>query len=165
MALIDGIITELEMESATTRKMLERVPEEKFGFKPHEKSMSLGALASHLAENPMWVGSTMDVDELDMDTADYKPYMASSTAELLAAFDKNLAEALSKMAGQTDEHLMAMWRMKVGGEIAFEMPRLAVLKCMILNHSIHHRGQLSVYLRLNDIPVPSVYGPTADEAG
>jgi uncharacterized damage-inducible protein DinB len=106
------------------------------------------------------------MDLLDLDTVGYVQYLAGTHGELLETFDKNTAEALEKMVGQTDEHLMETWRMKMGGEIVMEMSRLLVLKSMIINHSIHHRGQLGVYLRLNDIPVPPVYGPpSADEAG
>jgi uncharacterized damage-inducible protein DinB len=163
--MMDGLITEFEGGSATTRRVLERVPEEKFGWKPHEKSMTMGALASHLAENPMWVESTLEMDLLDLDAMGYEPYLAGTHAEMLQTFDKNTAEALEKMVGQTDEHLAETWRMRMGGEIVMEMSRLMVLKSMIISHTIHHRGQLGVYLRLNDIPVPSVYGPSADEAG
>ena len=165
MALIDGMIAELEGESGATRRVLERVPEAKFGWKPHEKSMAMGAMASHLAENPVWVGSTLEMKVLDLDSVGYSPYLAETQEELLETFDKNTAEALGKMAKQSDEYLMETWRMKMGGEIVMEKSRLMVLRSMIINHSIHHRGQLGVYLRLNDIPVPSVYGPSADEAG
>ena len=163
MAIIDGMITEYEAESAISKKVLMRLPEGQFGFKPHEKSMSLGQLASHIAENPAWVGLTLNQDVMDLDAMDHTPFVAESLTELLEVFDKNTAEALEAMRGTTDGKLMDTWRMVKGGETVMEMPRVAVLRTFVFNHAVHHRGQLSVYLRLMDEPVPSIYGPTADE--
>jgi len=158
----EALSLELEHESKTTRKLLERVPEDAFGWKPHEKSMSLGQLASHLAENPNWVTPILEQDEMSVDP-DYKPYIASSSEELLERFDTNTRQAIDSLKSQSDEDLMKLWRFVAGGEVKMEMPRISVMRAMILNHTYHHRGQLSVYLRLKDVPVPSIYGPSADE--
>lgn len=164
MNIIDALIQEFQQESATTRKVLERVPTELFGWKPHEKSMTMGQLASHLAENLSWAEGTMKEDVWIMDMATYKPYAAANTKELLAKFDENLANALDAMKGASDEHMMKMWAMKTpDGNTIFSMPRVVVIRSFVLNHTYHHRGQLTVYLRLKDIPLPQVYGPTADE--
>jgi uncharacterized damage-inducible protein DinB len=141
---------------------LERVPEAAFGWKPHEKSMSLGQLASHLADNPSWVTPILEQDEMSVDS-DYKPYIASSSEELLERFDTNTRQAIESLKSQSDEDLMKSWRFVAGSEVKMEMPRISVMRAMILNHTYHHRGQLSVYLRLNDVSIPSIYGPSADE--
>ena len=158
----EALSLELEHESKTTRKLLERVPETAFDWKPHEKSMSLGQLASHLADNPNWVTPILELEEMSIDP-DYKPYIASSSEELLERFDTNTRQAVETLKSQSDEDLMKPWRFVAGGEVKMEMPRIGVLRSIILNHTYHHRGQLSVYLRLNDVPIPSIYGPSADE--
>lgn len=165
MNYIDPLIAEFEREAAATRRVLERVPEEKFGWRPHPKSMTMGRLATHVAETPGWLAAILEQDEMAFNPEEYKPKEAASRAELLQIFDDNMAMAAKLMTGQSNDHVMAMWRMKVGDQIAFEAPRIGVIRSMILNHTYHHRGQLTVYLRLNDIPVPSVYGPSADEQG
>ncbi|MCC6797242.1 MAG: damage-inducible protein DinB [Candidatus Hydrogenedentes bacterium] len=164
MNIIDALIQELQQESATTRKVLERVPTENFGWKPHEKSMAMGQLASHLVENLSWAEGTMKEDVWIMDMATYKPYVAVNTQELLAKFDEDLPKAIDAMKGASNEHMMKMWAMKTpDGNTIFSMPRVVVIRSFVLNHTYHHRGQLTVYLRLKDIPLPQVYGPTADE--
>ena len=165
MAMIEPIIMEFSSEAATTRKLLERMPEDKFAWKPHDKSMTLGLLGSHIVETSTWLRPILEQDEMQFDTESYVPVVYETVAELLDAFDKRMAEAVEVMQGQSDEHLMATWRMVVNGQPMFEMPRIAVIRGMILNHTVHHRGQLSVYLRLNDVPLPSIYGPSADEPG
>jgi uncharacterized damage-inducible protein DinB len=165
MGLSEPIAAELQREAATTRKMLERVPEDKMAWRPHEKSMTLGRLAGHIAELPSLVASVVTRDEVDFAAGNYQPFEASNSAELLEKFDKNIAGAVEALKGQADdEYLLKPWRLKRNGQVLFELPRAAVLRTMGLNHVIHHRGQLSVYLRLLDVPLPSVYGPTADEA-
>ena len=164
MNIIDTLIQEFQQESATTRKVLERVPTEHFGWKPHEKSMTLGQLASHLAEVLWWAEGTMKDDVWIMDMATYKPYAAANTQELLAKFDENLVKAIDAMKGASNEHMMKTWAMKTpDGNVIFSMPRVVVIRSFVLNHTYHHRGQLTVYLRLKNIPLPQVYGPTADE--
>lgn len=162
MGMIEPLIEEVRHEAASTRKLLENLPEDNLGWKPHEKSMSLIHLASHIAESLGWVRETLDKDEINMEPEGYKPWIAENRAEVLAAFDKNLAEAIEHMQSQSDENLMGKWTMKVAGEAVFSMPRIAVLRFFVISHMIHHRGQLGVFLRLRDIPVPQVYGPTAD---
>ncbi|MFQ6112506.1 MAG: DinB family protein [bacterium] len=162
MKLIAPILAELEQEAKTTRKMLELLPEDKLKWKPHEKSMTLGRLAAHIAEIPSWVDAFVQQDELVLGAVEYEPPMATSVSETLETFDKNLAYALEKLKPLSDDQLSANWRLKKEEEVIHEMPRLAVVRTWLLSHIIHHRGQLSVYLRLNDVPLPQVYGPTAD---
>jgi uncharacterized damage-inducible protein DinB len=161
MAIRDGLLPEFDREMATARKVIERVPAEKFGYKPHDKSMTMGRLASHIAEMPTWATSGITLDSLDV--SGYKPFEPKSTTELLQAFDKNVAGAHDAIAGVSDETLMKNWSLKRGDVTLMTMPKIAVVRTFMLNHVIHHRGQLSVYLRLNDIAVPSIYGPSADE--
>ncbi len=162
MSIVEPIIAELDHEAAITKKLLERVPEERFDWKPHEKSMSMAQLASHVAESASWAGAVMTMDCFEL-PEDYQPYVAKSAQELMEKFDTSIAEAKNVLQGQPDDRLTANWQMKMGGKVVVEMPRAAVIRGHILNHLVHHRGQLSVYLRLNDIPVPSIYGPSADE--
>ncbi len=164
MPLKDPIIAELQHEAANTRKMLERVPEDKHSWKPHEKSMTLGRLASHVAELPMWVVNTVENDELDFAKGEYKPFFAETNKELLKTFDDSISKSIEALKKATDENLMGNWKLRSGDQVYFEMPRVAVIRAMVLSHLIHHRGQLSVYLRLQEVPLPSVYGPTADES-
>lgn len=161
--LAAAFIAELQQESATTRKLLERVPIEKFDWKPHEKSMSFGRLAVHVAEMTDWAKETVTTDELDFAAQEYKPYVPESSAELLEFFDKHTAAAVEALSNTSDEAMMENWTLRNGEAVYFTMPRIQVLRGMVFNHIVHHRGQLSVYLRLNDIPVPSMYGPSADE--
>lgn len=165
MNLGQTLAAELRHEAIATRKMLERVPADKFDWQPHEKSMKLGRLASHVAEISHWTAATLTRDELDFETADYKPPTVTSAAGLVEVFDNHLAEALELLENISDEELMKVWRLRNGDHILFELPKIAVIRSMVINHLIHHRGQLSVFLRLNDVPLPSVYGPTADEQG
>jgi uncharacterized damage-inducible protein DinB len=156
-------LAELKNEAATTRKMLERVPEDKLDWRPHEKSMTLGRLAGHVAELPGMIRSALTLDELDFAARKLEPFVPKSTAELLATMDTKVSEALELLANQSDEQLRETWCLRNADRIFFELPRAAVVRTMAINHMIHHRGQLSVYLRLLNVPLPSVYGPTADE--
>lgn len=163
MNLIEPILMEFSHEAKTTRRMLERVPEAHLTWKPHEKSMSLARLATHIAEIPGWVGAIVNQDEFVLGVGGYTPPTAGSVAELLDLFDKNVAAVSEILQGQSNERLMATWRVRKGDQVLMEMPRLGMIRTMLLNHIIHHRGQLSVYLRLHNVPLPPVYGPTADE--
>jgi uncharacterized damage-inducible protein DinB len=162
MKLTEMILAELQQEAATTRKMLERVPQDSFGWKPHEKSMALGQLAAHVANLfGTWLQSSLTKDEFDL--ADSKPSKEETVPAILEAFDRHISEAVEILKTQSDEGLFNIWRLKRGGQVLFEMPRWVVVRSMVINHIIHHRGQLSVYLRLQNVPLPPVYGPTADE--
>ncbi len=166
MAISESMLPEFDNEFANTRKTLERIPEDKFSWKPHEKSMSMGGLATHLANLPTWTNHTIDKDELDIAPPGAPPFKleeAKSVKEILEMFDKAVAEARAAIAGASDEHLFKPWTLLSGGQAVLSLPRVAVLRSFIMNHNIHHRAQLGVYLRLNDIPVPSIYGPSADE--
>jgi len=162
MPMVDALLPEFDHEMTTTRKVLERVPEDKFAWKPHAKSFSLGTLAAHVAMLPAWGEETLTRSEIDI-AGGRPPVAPASKAELMATFDKNVAAARSALAGKTDAELLATWTLKRGGRAIFSMPKTAVLRSFVLSHLIHHRGQLSVYLRLLDVPVPSIYGPSADE--
>lgn len=164
MSISETLLGEMEYEAATTRKLLERIPAEKFGWKPHEKSMGMAQLASHIAEMFGWTPMTLNQPELDFAKFDYKPYVPATSEDLLEFFDKNVAEATTTLKNTSDEIFFESWSMRNGDEIYFTMPKAATMRSFIMNHIVHHRGQLSVYLRLNDIPVPSIYGPSADEA-
>ena len=162
MNLSEPIIAELQHEAGTTRKMLERVPQGSLAWKPHEKSRTLGEVAAHIANLPGVFITPLDRD--DFDRNDYQPgAVVDSLADILETFDKNISSALEMLKTLSDERLLASWRYRYGEQVIFEMPRLAVIRLMALNHLIHHRGQLSVYLRLLNVPLPPVYGPTADE--
>jgi len=162
MGMVDALLPEFDHEMTTTRKVLERIPEDRFDWKPHAKSFSLGALATHVATLPTWGAETLSKSEIDI-AGGQPPAALPSKAELMATFDKNVAATRSALAGKTDAELMAMWTLKRGGKTIFSMPKTAVLRSFVFSHLIHHRGQLSVYLRLLDVPVPSIYGPSADE--
>ena len=166
MAITDALLPEFDHEMATTRRLLDRVPEAKFAWKPHAKSMTLGQLAGHLANIPFWCSATLNAAVLDLDTiADTRPKTPESRAALVEEFDKKVAAARARLAQATDPELLAPWTLKKGDQEFFTMPRIAAIRSFVMNHLIHHRGQLSVYLRLNDVPIPPIYGPTADEAG
>jgi len=162
MNLAETLVMDYEYESVNTRKMLEIAPADRFDWKPHEKSKSVGMLASHLAETPTWISSMME-DEMDFGAMeDYQPFLAKDPDELLTAFDKNLADGLDFIRDKVDAFLSRTWTMKMGDKILMQQPKHGVIKAICIHHTIHHRGQLSVYLRMLDVPLPSIYGPTAD---
>lgn len=168
MSIAQAMLQEFEMESATTRKFLERVPAGKYDWKPHEKSMTLGRLAGHVAEMGMWGQMTAEMDEIDIAPVGQEPYkacVATSPEQLLADFDKYTAAFKQALPKVTDEKMMKPWSLKAGGNTLFTIPRVACLRNFVLNHNVHHRAQLGVYFRLLDIPVPQTYGPSADETG
>lgn len=161
-----GLLPEFDHEMANTRKTLERVPDDKFGWKPHEKSATLGWLASHLAILPSWAIPTVDQESLDLSPPGEPPFKLpemNSRATVLDVFDKNVSDARAAIGRASDDQLMKPWTLLAGGKTIFTMPRIAVLRGFVMSHSIHHRAQLGVYLRLNDVPVPAIYGPSADE--
>lgn len=163
MTMSQALLPEFDNEMKLTRKALERVPDDKFDWKPHAKSMSLGRLAGHLAELPAFGTSVILTDGINFDKGEYKPAVVTNRAEVLEIFDKNVAATHEAIAGATDDHLRQPWHLIYQEKKLFEAPRAAAFRAMALNHVIHHRGQLTVYLRLNDVAVPSIYGPSADE--
>jgi uncharacterized damage-inducible protein DinB len=168
MAIRDSFLPEFDHEMQTTRRTLERVPEDKASWKPHDTSMSMGRLAGHVAEMPGFTAATFQGDSFDFaapGAAPAQPTVMTSRAQLLELFDKNVASARAAISKASDEDLHKTWTLLNGGKTVFSLPRAAVLRTMILNHIIHHRGQLSVYLRMNKVPVPSIYGPSGDESG
>jgi uncharacterized damage-inducible protein DinB len=166
MAIAPTLLPEYDHEMAGCRTALERVPAAQFGFKPHPKSYTLGQLANHLASVPSWLTTTLTTTELDFidpATAARMPLPATTTDSLLAIFDQGVQAARVALAAASDADFMTIWTGKSHGKVLFAFPRIAVYRSFIMNHMIHHRAQLTVYLRLLDIPVPALYGPTADE--
>ncbi len=162
MNIIDGLLAELEQEATTTRRVLERIPQAHLTWKPHPKSMSLGQLALHVATVPGNVAEIAAVDTVPTPPAFIQPE-AASAAELVPALTESVAKAKRALGGFDDVKMGAMWRLQNDGRDVLAMPRVAFVRAIMLNHWYHHRGQLLVYLRLLNLPVPSVYGPTADE--
>jgi len=166
MKLSDLLLPEFDQEMAASRKTLERIPEDKLSWKPHEKSMTVGRLAGHVAELSGWAAETIEHDSLDLmppGQLAYQPTVVTSRQQVLELFDNNRERARKAIQNATDEHLMKNWSLLRAGQTLMTMPRVAVLRSFCMNHIIHHRAQLGVYLRLNDIAVPAVYGPSADE--
>ena len=165
MAIVDTLLPEFDHEFATTRRLLDRVPPAQFSWKPHDKSMSLGQLAAHLANIPFWCTATLEADSLDLEAMgdEARPKEPESRDSLLRDFDTRLNTARQRLVATTDPEFLLPWTLKSGGQEFFTMPKITVLRTFVMNHQIHHRGQLSVYLRLNNVPVPPIYGPTADE--
>ncbi len=165
MSIAESLLPEFDREMGVTRRVLERVPDGQFAWKPHDKSMTLGRLAEHLAELAGW--ATVSIVENGFEATTMRPegYQPPATrAAVLDLFDKNVAQARATLTGRTDAELMAPWTLKAQGKEVFTMPKTVVLRSFVMNHLIHHRGQMSVYLRLQNVPVPSIYGPSADEA-
>jgi uncharacterized damage-inducible protein DinB len=157
------LIPEFDHEMANTRKALERVPEDQLDFKPHERSWSMLQLAGHLAQLPSWASLTLSTTEIDLDQPFERPEIESK-ADVLDAFDASVTAARAALEAASADDLMVTWSLTSGGEVALAMPRAAVLRSFVLNHNVHHRGQLTVYLRLVGAPVPPLYGPSADES-
>jgi uncharacterized damage-inducible protein DinB len=161
--LNQSFIAEIKHEAASTKRILERVPEDKFGWKPHEKSMTLGRLASHVAELPAFLNSILTMDEFDFAKGHYKPSHANTSDELLQVFQQKLDEVVQTLQNTSDEKMQANFTLRNGEHVFATLPRMVAIRSMALNHLIHHRGQIAVYLRLLDVPVPGLYGPSADE--
>jgi uncharacterized damage-inducible protein DinB len=165
MGASEELLKEFDMEMASTRKTLERIPEDKLTWKPHEKSTALGRLAGHLAELPGFGLRMMQSDSFDVASRDpgRKPTLAESQTQVVELFDKNVAGLRAAIAGASDADLQKNWTLAAGEKKIYDGPRIGALRRMMMNHMIHHRAQMGVYLRLNDVAVPSVYGPSADE--
>jgi uncharacterized damage-inducible protein DinB len=162
MRIVDSILMELDQEAKTTRRVLERVPTDKLGWSPHPKSMTLGQLALHIAQIPGNIAGFAAKPVMDM-PGGFTQAAAKSTAEVLSVLDQSLAKAKEVLNGLDDQTITSMWALKAGDKTIMSMPRLGVVRTIMLNHWYHHRGQLSVYLRELDVPLPSIYGPSADE--
>jgi uncharacterized damage-inducible protein DinB len=158
----EALLAEFDHEIATTRRLLERLPDDRLAWKPHEKSMSLGRLAQHVATLPMWAGSILEQPSFDLEGVPPGLPEPQSRDEVLKLFE-GATTATRALIDRTDAEYMAPWTLKRSGQEMFTLPRLAAFRAFVLSHIIHHRGQLSVYLRLNDVPVPPIYGPSADE--
>ncbi|HKC23897.1 MAG TPA: DinB family protein [Thermoanaerobaculia bacterium] len=161
MRMNEPILSELDREAATTRRLLERVPDARLGFKPHEKSMSLGQLAWHVATTP---GAIADLAQKSgHELNGFSQPLPESTAAVLEAFDEGMVSARKKIAAMDDADLSSTWKATSRGREVLSVPKIGLIRSIMLNHWYHHRGQLSVYLRLLDVPLPSIYGPSADE--
>jgi uncharacterized damage-inducible protein DinB len=165
MTIAETFLSEFDAEMATTRRVLERIPEENLAWKPHEKSMTLGRLAGHVAELPGLGIGIVKYEKFSQGSGKYTPLVVTSRQEALRALEENVAATRAALAAGSDADLMKPWSLDVQGKTLFTLPRIAALRGFMLRHLVHHRGQLSVYLRLNNVPVPMIYGPTADEKG
>ena len=164
MPLIDALLPEFDREMGLTRRVLDRVPDAQFSWRPHPTSVTLGRLAEHLAELPNWAFMTMTQSSIDMTTPRPDGYQPpANRAAALALLDANVASARRELVGKTDAEFMAPWTLLAGGKEIFTMPKAAVLRNFVLNHIVHHRGQMTVYLRMLGVPIPSIYGPSGDE--
>ncbi len=166
MRIVDAILPEFDHEAGNTRRTLERVPEDKLTWKPHAKSFSMHDLAVHVATIPGWGVAVLKQDEFDVAPVGGEPYklpQVKTSQELLSLFDKSIADMRAALCSTDDATMMKEWKLLAGGNTLFAMPRIACLRGFVMNHGVHHRAQLGVYLRLNDVPVPSIYGPSADE--
>jgi uncharacterized damage-inducible protein DinB len=161
--IVDALLPEFDHEMATTRKLLERVPEEKFEWRPHAKSMTLGGLATHVSNIVWWGEVTLNRPEYNVEGQATRPN-AENRAALLSTFDTNVTATRAALATKSDGELMAPWSLKNGKQTFFTMPKAVVWRSFVMNHLVHHRAQLSVYLRMNDVPLPAMYGPSADES-
>jgi uncharacterized damage-inducible protein DinB len=162
MRIVDPYLLELDQETATTRRVLERVPNDKLGWQPHPKSMSLGQLALHIAQVPGVIAGFVSGPTFEI-TRNFTQAAAGSTAEVLTALDTSIAKAKDVLGGMDDQTAMSTWTLTRGGKTLMSVPRIGIVRRIMLNHWYHHRGQLSVYLRELDVPLPSIYGPSADE--
>lgn len=164
MAIKDGFISELKHEASFTKKMLERVPWDKKDWRPHEKSMTLGRLATHLTETLKWISNIRHIDDFDfMRDLSFEFHTAGTKEQLMQAFQENLENALSDLAAMSDEDFNKIWIVRRGEQVMYNMPKKVAVRAWGFSHQVHHRGQLSVFLRLLDVPVPGMYGPSADE--
>ena len=164
MDIIPMLLKEMEQEAQTTRKMLERIPEDKYDWQPHEKSMTVRRLATHIAELPGWVKMALTTDELDFAKGEYKPVVINNNAELLAYFEKSYADGREHLAGTNENELLLNWTLRSGDQVYNVYTKAEVIRTAFCQ-TVHHRAQLGVFLRLLNVPIPGSYGPSADETG
>jgi uncharacterized damage-inducible protein DinB len=165
MSIAQALLAEFDQEMASTRTTLARLPEDKLEWKPDPRSMSMGRLAAHVAEMPSWAALTMSTDELDFAAGGYTPAVAQSREHVLQILEDSVKAARAAIAAGTDADYMKPWTLRSGDQIFLTLPKIAVIRGMVMNHTIHHRGQLTVYYRMNGVPVPALYGPSADDPG
>lgn len=163
MQISQLMLLEWQQESANTKKMIERLPTESFLWRPHEKSMTSGRLATHIAELPVWFSRIIEAPEFDFASVAFTPFTAENTEALLDLFNKQLTTSVAALARADDDTMNEVWTLRRGNQVMMKLPRKVALRTFALNHIYHHRGQLSLYLRLLDIEVPGMYGPSADE--
>ena len=164
MPFIDVLLPEYDREAGSTRRLLERIPDDTFGWKPHARSTPMGELAAHVADLPRWISVVMTCQSFDLSTRDDDPRpRPTSTAQLVGQFDDNVTDARARLVGAVDGMLCEPWTLRRGKHDLFTMPRIVMMRHLVLNHLVHHRGQLTVYLRMHDVPIPALYGPSADE--
>ena len=164
MTLAESLLPEFDHEMGVTRRLLERVPDGQLSWAPHEKSMTLGRLAQHLSELPRWCSATITQSGIELNAGrPPDPLPGDGARGIVASFDRNVSDARAALVGRTDAELLAPWTLAVDGKEMFTMPKATVLRSFVMNHMVHHRGQLSVYLRLQNVLIPSMYGPSADE--
>lgn len=164
MNVRDAALAEFDHEMAVTRRVLERAPESSFGWKPHEKSFSLGGLATHLAQLPHWGTQILERDSYDLASSPSRAPEKTTVADVLTTFDGHVTEVRRALIARSDAELHALWTLKRGTQTLMQLPKLTALSSFLIHHTIHHRGQLTVYLRLQGVPLPPIYGPTADES-
>jgi uncharacterized damage-inducible protein DinB len=165
MSIAQALLAEFDQEMANTRTTLARMPEDKLEWKPDPKSMSMARLAAHVAEMPSWASLTLATDQLDFAAGGYTPAVAESQEHVLQILDGNVKAAREAIAAASDADFMKPWTLRSGDQVFFTLPKIAVIRGMVMNHTIHHRGQLTVYYRMNGVAVPALYGPSADEPG
>lgn len=163
MTTAEVLLLDYDAEIQATRRLLERIPEDKPMWKPHEKSMPMGRLSAHVARLPDFATTILTTDNLDLGSRKFPPLVFESREKLLAELQQTSTEARHALESASDEHLQAHWKLSWGDKMIAEGPRAVLYRTMFLNHLVHHRGQLTVYLRLNNVPVPGLYGPSADE--
>ena len=165
MAIKDALLPEFDHEMGSTRRVLERVPAADLKWSPHEKSFNMGKLAWHISNIPNWIHATLDASMFDLASRgdDARPKEPASVDEVLKSFDESVKKARAKIAEQTDSAFLSPWTLKQGRQEMFTIPKISVVRSFVMNHIIHHRGQLTVYLRLRNVPLPALYGPSADE--
>ena len=165
MSIAESFLPEFDQEIASTRKLLERIPDDKLDWKPHEKSMSMKELGTHISEVPKWAPAFLQATEFNMAAEAPPRTLPETSAGIIELFDTHAREARDLVVKTSDADFMVEWSLKSGDKTLFSAPRVGVFRSFVMNHMIHHRGQLTVYLRLNDVPLPAIYGPSADETG